>query len=118
MILEKLLAHIEDAPGVGVGIPVEQPGAVLDLRLRHHRVEPGPGVDIAADQRGLAVGMLQQHRDDVLFRHAGASSARTRKMCGSVPRVTATRLPLRSATVLILESFVVTNAVHSGREYT
>ena len=29
------------------------------------------------------------------------SSARTRKICGSVPRVTATRLPLRSATVAI-----------------
>ena len=47
-----------------------------------------------------------------------SSNARTRKMCGSVPRVTATRLPLRSATVAILESLAVTSAVHSGREKT
>src|SRR5450631_2006698 len=43
-----------------------------------------------------------------------SSSARTRKMCGSVPRVTATRLPLRSATVAILESLAVTIAVDPG----
>jgi hypothetical protein len=34
-------------------------------------------------------------------------------MCGSVPRVTATRLPLRSSILLIAVSFLVTSAVHS-----
>src|ERR1051326_7881010 len=58
VILEELLAHVEDAPGVGGGVAIEQPRAVLDFRLRHHRVEPGPGVDIAADERGLAVRVL------------------------------------------------------------
>ena len=72
MILQELLAHIEDAPGVGVGLAEEQPRAVLDFGLRHHRIEAGPGIDVAADQRGLAVGMLQQHRRDVLFGQAGA----------------------------------------------
>src|SRR5262249_41988800 len=42
VILGELLAHIEDAPGVGLGLAVEQPRAVLDLVLRHHRVEPRP----------------------------------------------------------------------------
>ena len=51
---------------------IEQLGAVLDFGLRHHRIEAGPGVDVAADQRGLAVGMLQQHRRDVLLGKAGA----------------------------------------------
>ena len=46
-------------------------GAVLDFGLRHHRIEAGPGIDVAADQRGLAVGVLQQHRRDVLFGQAG-----------------------------------------------
>jgi hypothetical protein len=38
------------------------------------------------------------------------------KICGSVPRVTAIFLPLRSAGVLIALSARVTSAVHSGRE--
>ena len=42
--------------------------------------------------------------------------ARTRKMCGSVPRVTAMRLPLRSSTLEMPVSLRVTSAVHSGRE--
>ena len=67
MVLQELLAHIEDAPGVGVRLAEEQFCAVLDLGLRHHRVETGPRIDVAADQRGLAVGVLQQHRRDVLF---------------------------------------------------
>src|ERR1017187_4444736 len=45
-----------------------------------------------------------------------SSSARTRKMCGSVPRVTATRLPLRSATVAILESLAVTSGPFRARK--
>ncbi len=57
----------EDAPGVGRLVAVEQPRAVLDLGLRHHRIEARPGVDVAANERGLAVGMLQQHRHDVLL---------------------------------------------------
>jgi hypothetical protein len=28
-ILEEILAHIEDAPGIGVGVAEHQPGAVL-----------------------------------------------------------------------------------------
>ena len=71
MILQELLAHIEDAPGVGVGLAEEQLCALLDFGLRHHRIEAGPGIDVAADQRGLAVGVLQQHRRDVLFGEAG-----------------------------------------------
>ena len=50
---------------------IEQFCALLDFGLRHHRIEAGPGVDVAADQRGLAVGMLQQHRRDVLFGKTG-----------------------------------------------
>src|SRR6266545_5993628 len=60
IILQERFAHIEDAPGIGVGLAEEQLGAVLDFRLRHHRIEARPGIDVAADQRGLAVGMLQQ----------------------------------------------------------
>ena len=45
-------------------------GALFHFGLRHHRIEAGPGVDVAADQRGLAVGVLQQHRRDVLFAQA------------------------------------------------
>src|SRR5215471_10013021 len=41
MIFDELLARVEDAPGVGVGVAIEQPSAVDDLMLRHHRVEPG-----------------------------------------------------------------------------
>src|SRR5947207_5456602 len=70
IVPQKLLADIEDTPGVGVGLPEEQLGALLDFGLRHHRIETRPGVDIAADQRGLAVGMLQQHRGDVLLAQA------------------------------------------------
>ena len=54
------------------GLAEEQLGAVLDFGLRHHRIETGPGIDVAADQRGLAVGVLQQHRRDVLFGQARA----------------------------------------------
>ena len=71
MVLGKLFAHIEDAPGVGFGLAVEQPRAVLDLMLGHHRIEAGPGIDIAADQQVAAIGMLlHQHRDDVLVGEA------------------------------------------------
>ena len=72
MVFQELFADVEDAPGVGGGLAEEQSGAVLDFRLRHHRIEPGPGIDVAADQRGLAVGVLQQHRRDVLFGEASA----------------------------------------------
>src|SRR3954465_8692157 len=41
---------------------------------------------------------------------------RSRDRQGSVPLVAATFLPLRSASVLIGESFGTTSAVHSGRE--
>src|SRR5262249_36515995 len=45
MILEEFLARIEDAPGVGVGIAVEQAGAVEELGARPHPVasRPRPG---------------------------------------------------------------------------
>src|ERR1700687_1825376 len=49
IILQELFAHIENAPGVGVGLAEEQFCAVLDFRLRHHRIETRPGIDIAAD---------------------------------------------------------------------
>src|SRR4051812_29489417 len=67
MILQELFARIEDAPGIGLLVAVEQLGAVGDLGLRHHRVEPRPGVDVATDESGLAVRMLQQHGGDVLL---------------------------------------------------
>src|SRR5215831_3502394 len=66
VILGELLAHIEDAPGVGVAVAVEQPRTLVDFVLRHHRVEAGPGIDIAADQQVATVGvLLHQHRRDV-----------------------------------------------------
>src|SRR5262245_51222900 len=37
MILGELLAHIEDAPRIGVRFAVEQARAVFHLMLRHHR---------------------------------------------------------------------------------
>src|SRR5580692_11691747 len=58
IVFQELLARIEDAPGVGRFVAIEQPRAVFDLRRRHHRIEAGPGVDVAADERDLAVGML------------------------------------------------------------
>ena len=72
VILQKLFADVENAPGVGIRLAVEQFRAVLDFRLGHHGIEARPRIDIAADQRGLAVGMLQQHRRDVLLSQAGA----------------------------------------------
>ena len=72
MILGELLAHIEDAPGVGVAVAVEQPRAFVHFVLRHHRVEAGPGIDIATDQQVAAVGvLLHEHRRDVLVGEAG-----------------------------------------------
>src|SRR5262249_38229983 len=67
VILEEIFAGVQDSPGVGLRLAIEQPSAVLYLCLRHHRVEAGPSVDVAADQRRLAVRMLQQHWSDVLF---------------------------------------------------
>src|SRR5215472_17698207 len=63
VILGELLAYIEDAPGIGIAVAVEQPGALVHFVLRHHRVEAGPGVDVAADQEVAAVGvLLHEHR--------------------------------------------------------
>ena len=63
VILGKLLAHVEDAPGISFAVAIEQPRAVVDFVLRHHRVEPRPGVDVAADQEVTAVGvLLNEHR--------------------------------------------------------
>ena len=58
VILQEVLARIQDAVGVGVLIAIEQPRAVLDLRLRHHWIESGPRVHVAANERRLAIGML------------------------------------------------------------
>src|SRR4051794_28642840 len=72
VILSELLAHIEDAPGIGLAVAVEQPRAVLDLVLRHHRVKAGPGVDVATDQQVAAVGvLLHEHGRDVLVGESG-----------------------------------------------
>ena len=113
----EILAHVEDAPGVGFGLAVEEHGAALDLGCGHHRVEARP-------RRPRRPGRGRAGRPDAAaaqasrpFRSDPASwRARTRKMCGSVPRVTATRLPLRSATLPMPLSLRVTSAVHSGRE--
>src|SRR6202035_707046 len=70
IVFQELFARIEDAPGVGRLVAIEQPRTVLDLRRRHHRIEASPGIDVAADQRDLASGMLQQYRLDVFFAHA------------------------------------------------
>src|SRR5579883_737909 len=66
MVLGEILAHIEEAIGVEIGIAEEEARALLELGLRHVRIEPGPGIDIAAFERDAAVGMLQQHHLDVL----------------------------------------------------
>ena len=67
MILEEFLARVEDSPGIGILVAIEEPGPVLDLSLRHHRIESRPRIDVATDERGLAVRMLQQHGHDVLL---------------------------------------------------
>src|SRR5580700_7818194 len=67
ILLEEVIAGVEDAPGIGLLTAIEQPRAVLHLRLRHHRIEAGPSVDVPANKRGLAVGMLEQHRCNVSF---------------------------------------------------
>lgn len=83
--------------GAGVSFAIEWLCAILDLGLRRHQLKPGPGIDVAADQRDLAVGMLRQGPARCPFLRVLRRTARTGKVCGSVPRVTPTRSPLRSA---------------------
>src|SRR5882724_4682904 len=85
VLLRELLAHIEDAPAVLVGVTVEEHGAVLQLRLRHIGVEAGPGVDLAVDERVLAVGMLQQDDADILVREADAGERAQQEDVGIGP---------------------------------
>ena len=101
MILEELLAHIEDAPGVGVLVAIEQLGAVLDfgraiIGSRPAQASTSPRMSAVLPSACCSsTGVMSLSVSFTL------SSARTRKMCGSVPRVTATRLPLRSSILLI-----------------
>ena len=116
MVLEELLARIEDAPGIGLLVAIEQLGAVGDLGLRHHRVEPRPGIDVAADERGLAVRMLQQHRGDVLL----GQPDRLQRAHQEDVRIGAARhgdaLALEVGDLGDRRVLAVTSAVHSGRE--
>ena len=63
-------AHVEDAVGVEVCVPEEQPRAGVQFGLGHVRIEAGPGIHLTALQGPVAVGMLQQDRPDVVLAQA------------------------------------------------
>ena len=102
MILQELLAHVEDAPGVGLLVAIEQlapssTSACAIIGSRPAQASTSPRMSAVLPSGCCSsTGVMSFSVSFTLC------SARTRKMCGSVPRVTATRLPLRSSILAIV----------------
>ncbi len=67
ILLGECLAHVQDAPGIGGRVAVEERRAALDLGRRHQRIEAGPGIDVAALEGRAAVRMLKEDELHVLL---------------------------------------------------